>query len=108
VLLFCDPEELRGDAAVNYRVIAAAKTPLHVFGTEFDANELEGRLAEADWIVDALLGTGTRGDIREPYATIIQRINRYSNTWPANSYSIDRGVRERNVLSIPWTSLISK
>ncbi len=75
VLLFCDPEELRGDAAVNYRVIAAAKTPLHVFGTEFDANELEGRLAEADWIVDALLGTGTLGDIREPYATIIQRIN---------------------------------
>ncbi len=32
--------------------------------------------AHADWIVDALLGTGTAGTIREPYATVIAAINR--------------------------------
>jgi NAD(P)H-hydrate epimerase len=75
VLLFCDPQELRGDAAINYRVIEKAGTPMRVLGSRPDPHELDGELAAADWIVDALLGTGTRGEIREPYITAIQRIN---------------------------------
>lgn len=75
VLLFCRPEELKGDAEVNYRIIASAGTPIRVFGDEFDPAELDRELRRADWIVDALLGTGTRGEVREPFATIIERIN---------------------------------
>ena len=75
VLLFCDPGDLRGDAAVNYRVLEKAGTPLGIMGTAPDADELDEELARADWIVDALLGTGTQGQIREPYITTIQRIN---------------------------------
>ena len=32
-------------------------------------------LASADWIVDALLGTGTQGTLREPFVSVIGAIN---------------------------------
>jgi NAD(P)H-hydrate epimerase len=76
VLLFCDPAELRGDAATNYGIIIAAGTPLRIFSGSVSLDELEGELKAAEWIVDALLGTGTQGEIREPYATVIEAINR--------------------------------
>lgn len=76
VLLFCDPAELKGDAATNYRIIAAARTPLCSFSAAMDGAALEAEFHGADWIVDALLGTGTQGDIREPYTTVINAINR--------------------------------
>ena len=75
VLLCADPDQLKGDASVNYGITAKAGTPMSVLGDTFDVERLEKQLAEADWIVDALLGTGTGGAIREPYVTIINRIN---------------------------------
>jgi NAD(P)H-hydrate epimerase len=76
VLLFCKPADLTGDAATNYRVLAAAEQPRLELGSAPDAGELERQLSAADWIVDALLGTGTQGTIREPYLTAIAAINR--------------------------------
>lgn len=76
LLLFCDPAELRGDAAINYGVLQAAELAGRVLGISPDAASLAAELAGADWIVDALLGTGTRGTIREPYLTAIAEINR--------------------------------
>ncbi len=76
VLLFCDPAELGGDAAINCRVALAAQQRVHSFSTTPDSDELDRRLSSADWIVDALLGTGTRGSVREPYLTAIAAINR--------------------------------
>ncbi|MCH7989427.1 MAG: NAD(P)H-hydrate epimerase [Planctomycetes bacterium] len=75
VLLFADPDQLKGDALVNYGIAAKAGTPMSLLGDTFDVERLEKQFAEADWIVDALLGTGTCGEIREQYATIINGIN---------------------------------
>ncbi len=81
VLLFADPDELDGDAAINYRVIRSAGTPIDVLSfkekgkREKEKVEFRRRLADADWIVDALLGTGARGSVREPYAAAIRQIN---------------------------------
>jgi NAD(P)H-hydrate epimerase len=85
VLLFCDPEKLQGDAAVNFKILKAAKTPVEILATEVDAQNLADRFHGADWIVDALLGTGTQGVIREPFITAIQAINES----PANVFSVD-------------------
>ena len=76
VLLFCQPSDLTGDAAINYRVLECAKHTLVVMGTSPIIVELDRQLVTADWIVDALLGTGTQGTIREPYLTAIAAINR--------------------------------
>ena len=76
VLLFCQPLDLAGDAAINYRVLVAAEQAPIVMGSTVDPAEIDRQLAAADWIVDALLGTGTQGTIREPYLTVIAAINR--------------------------------
>jgi NAD(P)H-hydrate epimerase len=75
VLLFCDPAELRGDAATNYQVLVAAGQDRVEFGVVPDPERLRAELENADWIVDALLGTGTQGQLREPYPTVITAIN---------------------------------
>lgn len=75
VLLFCDPDSLRGDARINFEVIRKAGTSLRVFDQLKETHELSLELEGAAWIVDALLGTGTRGSLREPFHLIIDAIN---------------------------------
>ena len=70
-VLMCVPrEELSGDAAVNFRVLERARTPVVPPPVSW-----RQELAEVDWIVDALLGTGTQGSIRDPYLAVIEAIN---------------------------------
>lgn len=76
VLLFAAPSDLTGDAAVNWHILEAADTPRVVLGRQPALSNIEHMLTHADWIVDALLGTGTVGEVREPYRTAITAINR--------------------------------
>lgn len=75
VLLFADPNQLRGDALINYGILSKAGTAITFFPDVIESSLLTDALSQADWIVDALLGTGTRGEIREPYSTVIDQIN---------------------------------
>jgi len=74
VLLASDPQQLAGDAAINYRVIERAGTPVAQMATATRTEWMQV-LSSTDWIADALLGTGTAGEVREPFATIIAAIN---------------------------------
>lgn len=75
MLLFASPQQLQGDALTNYRVLDAAGTSIRVFDDTIDDEELSRELRRAGWIVDALLGTGTHGEIREPFTTVIDAVN---------------------------------
>jgi NAD(P)H-hydrate epimerase len=76
VLLFGRPEELRGDAAVMYHIIARAGLPVDVYADEtLDEARLRGELASAQWIVDALFGTGLSGPVRTPFDQVVAAIN---------------------------------
>lgn len=66
VLAVGDPGQLQGDAARAFAEAQAAG--VHVLPWT-SGNELAGIL------VDALLGTGVRGDVREPYASVIHAMN---------------------------------
>jgi NAD(P)H-hydrate epimerase len=74
VLLFADPHELTGDALTNYLVLCAARMSPHLCA-EHGPTDWGDELRSTSWIVDALLGTGTRGSVREPLATVIDQIN---------------------------------
>jgi NAD(P)H-hydrate epimerase len=77
VLLFARPEELTGDAATNYHIIARAGLPITVYaGSTWDREALKLDLTTSEWIVDALFGTGLVGPVRPPFDEIIQSINR--------------------------------
>jgi NAD(P)H-hydrate epimerase len=77
VLLAADPERVRGDAADNLRWLRATGVHLHVYGV---VDDWTARIADAAnrpaWIVDALLGTGARGEPRHPLADVITQLNR--------------------------------
>jgi NAD(P)H-hydrate epimerase len=76
VLLFGDPAQLSGDAAINHRILAASGIPLDLFaGPSLDEERLRRQLADAGWIVDALFGSGLRGTIQPPFDRIIAAIN---------------------------------
>ena len=71
VVLLADPEEIRGDAATYmnvYRKLGSAMV------TAKDAGAAEERvraLADCAVLVDAMLGTGAKGPVREPYRSAI-------------------------------------
>lgn len=75
LLLFCDPQNLRGDAAINFNVLVHAKANIKTFTQAPAEDELAAEFRDADWIVDALLGTGTQGALKEPFVTVISAIN---------------------------------
>src|SRR3954469_15349749 len=76
VLLFARPEELAGDAGINYRILARSGIPAEVLaGDPLDEDKLRAELAAADWVVDALFGSGLRGPVRAPFDRVIQAIN---------------------------------
>lgn len=78
-LLWSDPAELSGDARANFEILQKSGAPIRVFAQTGDADrvetELTAELAGADWIVDALLGTGARGEPRPPFDTVIRTLN---------------------------------
>ncbi len=71
VVLLADPEGLHGDAALNFHVLKHSGVPI----VRPDVEELAGELAGCAWIVDALLGTGARGEPRAPFDRAIEAIN---------------------------------
>jgi NAD(P)H-hydrate epimerase len=75
VLLWAQPEELLGDAAANFRILAKTDVPIEVFGAAGDPARLAHLLDGTTWIVDALLGTGAKGEPRPPIDAVIDGLN---------------------------------
>lgn len=75
VILCADPNAVSGDAAVNLEIVRASGIPLILAPPESAAETIRSESAECEWIVDALLGTGTSGELREPVPSIIAAIN---------------------------------
>ena len=77
VALLAPREKIVGDADTNLRVLEPLGFQVRVLAGKVEAmlGELRPLLAEADLLVDGLLGTGTRGEIREPYASAIGAVN---------------------------------
>ena len=75
VLVWADAAELTGDAGANFRILRQMDLPIDVFGNRHGADRLAEQVAGADWIVDALLGTGARGEPRPPLDAVIDQLN---------------------------------
>jgi NAD(P)H-hydrate epimerase len=70
-----DESRMTPDALTNYRIVRAMGLDLAIVS---DQQTLQGLLAGVradDVIIDALLGTGFRGDVREPTVELIAGLN---------------------------------
>jgi NAD(P)H-hydrate epimerase len=75
VLLFARPERLAGDAAINYRIIAQSGIAMATYPDEPDWPQVRRHLDGAEWLVDALFGTGLSGPLGAPFDQLIGEIN---------------------------------
>ena len=85
VFVLADPDELRGDAKTNYEILRRMSVPMDSVasragrGGDGKAGDVRSALdsfaAGADWLVDALLGTGATGEPREPIRSAIEWFN---------------------------------
>jgi NAD(P)H-hydrate epimerase len=85
VLLLARADVLSGDAAANYAILARCGLPIADCSRSFDADRYAEELAGAEWIVDALLGTGSSGPPRPPFDRAIERVN----AAPAKRLAVD-------------------
>lgn len=74
VLLCVEPLTLKGDAKVNYEIVLKSGIPLTVICSD-DVQPMKQFLSEASWIIDALFGTGLKGEVKSPLYQMIQLMN---------------------------------
>jgi NAD(P)H-hydrate epimerase len=81
LVLHCAPDELSGDAAANYAILQKGGAHLIDVSHEPDSHlhhDLNVHARDADWLVDAMLGTGARGEPRPPFDAAIDWMNAQS------------------------------
>ena len=69
-------EELKGDALTNFRItknliVEYPSSKLSVYESAKDLSAFD----DCSLIIDAMLGTGSRGDLAEPYKEIVEKLN---------------------------------
>lgn len=75
VVLLGAPQDLRGDAAANYAIIQHSGLSIVDLSRPFDAAVFQSHLHGAEWIIDAILGTGSTGRPRPPFDVAIRQMN---------------------------------
>jgi NAD(P)H-hydrate epimerase len=75
-VLLGSPNDLRTEEArINWEILQKMDSMEIMFGYEID-DEIKKSIENADVIIDGIFGTGIKGEIREPYATTIELINK--------------------------------
>jgi len=72
VLLLADPQKLSPDCATNWDIVCRSQIPARV---DVAGDGLATFLAGAEWVVDALVGTGLTGPLKSPLDTAVRAIN---------------------------------
>jgi len=82
VIWFARRDQLQGDAAVQWEILEKSGVDQSAWfdanpgESELDCNRLAMVLADADWLVDGLLGTGLSRPVEGPLHTVIEAMNR--------------------------------
>lgn len=76
IILLGSPSDLRSEEArLNWGIIEKMDSIEIIFGKEL-TDEVKTRIARAHIILDSIFGTGIKGEIREPYTSAIDAINK--------------------------------
>jgi hydroxyethylthiazole kinase-like uncharacterized protein yjeF len=93
--LLVKPDQIKGDAKTHFNVYTNRGLP--VFHLHKNTNEaLRNELDQADMIIDAILGTGVNGPVREPFKEVISLVNEYEGKKLVISVDIPSGVSSDN------------
>jgi NAD(P)H-hydrate epimerase len=80
VLFLGEEEELSSDCKVNFTILKnIAKENKNIFLKKYSSVKDLRVLSDCNVIFDAILGSGAKGELREPYKTIVQNINKINS-----------------------------
>lgn len=89
VFLLAAVDRLTGDAAINARIAQRSGIVMRTLGDDLEPVHFGAELRSCRTIVDAMLGTGTRGRIREPIAGAITLVNQIAAESRATILAVD-------------------
>ena len=89
--LLVNPNKIKGDAKIHYDVYVNRSLPLFLLENQ-TLEHLKEPLRQADIIVDAILGTGVNGPVRNPLTQVIEMINESRREKPIISVDIPSGL----------------
>jgi ADP-dependent NAD(P)H-hydrate dehydratase / NAD(P)H-hydrate epimerase len=80
VRVFClrSPGKLSGDALTNFNILERLGVPVTIWDEAEDFEVQWHQVGESDFIIDAILGTGLKTEVRGLYREIIDEINTFS------------------------------
>lgn len=76
VVMLGAPEESKPDAYTNYQIARAMGIPIYDFTNAADRPKIDAHLMMTDIVIDAMIGTGFRGELKETAAQAAACINR--------------------------------
>ncbi|HEX5229182.1 MAG TPA: NAD(P)H-hydrate dehydratase [Bryobacteraceae bacterium] len=97
VVLGADPDEMRGDAAENHKMLKSAGCPV--------LSEVSEEMRIATLVIDAVLGTGAEGAAKGKAAELIQAINRHFPLADVVAVDIPSGGAVRAKHTVTFTAL---
>jgi len=77
IMVLAPRDQIQADAGINLAILDRMGFAIQCLAgpAEEIVRQLRPRLQAADLVIDGLLGTGTKGSIREPYASVITAVN---------------------------------
>ncbi|ATW25577.1 NAD(P)H-hydrate dehydratase [Candidatus Formimonas warabiya] len=75
LFLLCKPEELHGDAALNWKIARKMNIRYQLILTERDLNVVKVALMYTELVVDGIFGTGFQGAAQGTIAKLIELVN---------------------------------
>ena len=92
IILCGDPRKIKGDAKINFDICQNMKLPIAAVDVESDTlcKDIEEGVGQSGLLVDAILGTGLQGQLKEPFALLISSIN--SHNLPIVAVDIPSGL----------------
>lgn len=85
ILLENAGKSLSIDAQSNLQFLTNSGISVQVVEEDAQCRDLLSEMSANDWVVDSLLGTGIRGELREPFRSWVQAIN----ASPAHVLAVD-------------------
>jgi ADP-dependent NAD(P)H-hydrate dehydratase / NAD(P)H-hydrate epimerase len=89
--LMVDPDRLKGDAKIHFDVYINRGLPLFLLHAN-TIEALRNEIKRADVMVDAILGTGVNGPVKEPLNQVITIVNEFAAEKMVISVDIPSGV----------------
>jgi len=81
VFLLADPLKIVGDARTNFEILKKMDTSIVQVDSRWDVAKFRSAMTDVSdhpLVVDAMLGTGATGDLREPYRAAVRTVNEMS------------------------------